>query len=262
MNRNSGGRSLKTTESSLEIIETVVRNGGATTTVLMEELGLAQSTVHNHVKTLLEYGYLVEEANTYYPGAKFCQIGDYVRQRKPEYVIAGEFIANMSDESELNADFTVEENGHVLSLYNGLPQYEDTHFLNTGQFFNVHNTASGKSVLAEYTNDHVESIIKWRGLPAETENTITSKEELFEELDRVRKQGYATHEEEAIKGMWAIAKVVKNPLGEVIGSFNLSGPIYLHNDEVQESAIELLNESVSAFEERCESKFTDAYGEV
>lgn len=260
MIRDSSGRELKTTRRSLEIVETVVEGDGATTSELVEELELAQSTVHNHVNTLVEHGYLTEEANEYYPGAKFCQIGDYVRRRKPEYVIAGEIVSELSDETELDVDFSVEESGRIISLFNGLRQNENAHFLNAGRFFDVHSNASGKAILAEYTDDRVEKIIDQRGLPARTENTITSREELFEELDRIPERGYAINNEEAIEGLWAIGKVVKDPFGKVVGSLNLSGPLYLHNDEMEQTGHELLNESVAEFEERCESRYNEKYG--
>ncbi len=262
MRRNTSNRILKTTESSLELLEVVLQEEGATATMLAEELDLAHSTVHKHLNTLLEYGYLTEEENTYYAGAKFCHIGDYVRRRKPEYIIAGEIVAELADETKLEADFAVEENGHVISLHNELVFSDSSHFLNVGRFFNVHSTASGKAILAEYSKEHVERIIEKWGLPKKTENTIRSKEELFNELESVREHGYATNDEEAIEGMWAVAKVVKNPIGDVCGSLNLSAPTYVYDTDVRQSAIEALEEKVDAFEERIEAQFKDTYGEL
>lgn len=262
MKANTSGRILKTTQSSLELLELVLQHEGATATTLAEELDLAHSTVHKHLNTLLEYGYLTEEENTYYAGAKFCHIGDYVRRRKPEYVIAGDIVAELADETKLEADFAIEENGHVISLHNELVFSDSSHFLNVGRFFNVHSTASGKAILAEYSRDHVERIMKKWGLPKKTENTICSEEELFEELEQVREQGYAMNDEEAIEGMWAVAKVVKNPIGDVCGSLNLSAPTYFHDADVQRSAVEALNEKTDVFEERIEAQFKETYGEL
>ena len=253
---------LTTTQSSLELLEAVVQREGATATTLAKELDLAHSTVHKHLNTLLEYGYLSKEENTYYAGAKFCHIADYVRRRKPEYVIAGDIVDELADETKLEADFAVEENGHVISLHNELMFSDSSHFLNVGRFFNVHSTASGKAILAEYSRDHVERIIEKWGLPKKTKNTLCSREELFDELELVRERGYAINDEEAIEGMWAVAKVVKNPIDNVCGSLNLSAPTYFHDPNVRQSAVEALEEKVKVFEERIEEQFKENYGEL
>ncbi|MCT9098093.1 IclR family transcriptional regulator [Haloarchaeobius sp. HME9146] len=257
MKQHNGGRSLKTTETSLEVLEAVIDHGGASISTLVDELGLSRSTVHNHVSTLVDHGYLTEDANTYYAGAKFCQIGDHVRKCKPEYVIAGDIVADLAERTELDVDFSVEENGYIISLYNGLRWADNAHFLNSGSFFYVHSTASGKAILAEYTTDHAEQILEKRGLPELTRHTITSKEAFFEELERVREQGYAVNEEESLEGMWSVAKTVHNPMGKVIGTVNLSAPLYLRDPDVQGPAVELLTESVERFEERLEQKFLE-----
>lgn len=261
MKPNTTGRILSTTESSLQIIESLVQADGATATELADNLGFAQSTVHNHLNTLSQYGYVVREGNEYYVGAKFCHVGDYVRRRKPEYLIAGDIVNQLAQQTKLESDFAVEENGHVISLYNELNFSDDSHFLTDGRFFHIHSTASGKAMLAEYSEDRIRRIIKQWGLPAMTDRTITDEEELFAELERVRERGYATSHEEAIEGLWAIAKVVKTPLGDVCGSLNLSAPTYLHDDEVQQSAVETLSEQVAIFEKRIETQFEELYGQ-
>jgi IclR family transcriptional regulator, acetate operon repressor len=257
---NTTGRILTTTENSLRLIDTVVREGGATSTELAHELGLAQSTVLNHLNTLKQYGYLVRENNTYFVGAKFCHISDYVRRRKPEYLIAADVVASLAEKTNLEADFAVEENGHVISIQNELNFSDDSHFLTNGRFFHVHSTASGKAILAEYSDDKVERMIQQWGLPEMTENTITDKEELFEELEQVRERGYAISEEEAIEGLWAIAKVVTSPIGDVCGSLNLSGPTYHYDEGIRRSAVETLEEEVEIFENQIESQLTKMYG--
>ncbi|WP_227377643.1 IclR family transcriptional regulator [Haladaptatus halobius] len=257
---NTTGRILTTTEISLRLIETVVREGGATSTELAHDLDLAQSTVLNHLNTLKQYGYLVRENNMYYAGAKFCHISDYVRRRKPEYLIAADVVASLTEKTNLEADFAVEENGHVISIQNELNFSDDSHFLTDGRFFHVHSTASGKAILAEYSDDKVERIIQQWGLPEMTENTITEKGVLYEELEQVRERGYAIGEEEAIEGLWAIAKVVTSPIGDICGSLNLSGPTYHYNEDIRRSAVETLESEVNNFENQIESQFMKMYG--
>ncbi len=61
----------------------------------------------------------------------------------------------------------------------------------------MHQVAGGKAILAEYSRERVEGIIEQHGLPATTEYTITDPETLFQELEDIRKRGYATTIEES-----------------------------------------------------------------
>lgn len=262
MKSDAAGRTLTTTECSLRVIETIVREDGVMAADLAAELDLAQSTIHKHLNTLSQFGYVVRENNRYHVGAKFCHIGDYVRRRKPEYLIAGDLVAELAQETELEADFAIEENGHVISLYNELHFSDNTHFLADGRFFHVHSTASGKAMLAEYSDERVRNIIRQMGMPKKTERTMTSEDELFEELEEIRERGYATSNEEMLEGLWSIAKVVKTPIGDVCGSLNLSAPTYLYSEDVHQSAAETLERHVEIFEDRIETQFEEMYGQA
>jgi IclR family acetate operon transcriptional repressor len=55
----------------------------------------------------------------------------------------------------------------------------------------LHSTALGKAIAAQLSHDRVAEIIEAEGMTRETENTITQSEDLFEELERVRRRGYA-----------------------------------------------------------------------
>lgn len=56
--------------------------------------------------------------------------------------------------------------------------------------------ATGKAVLSQLPREEVESIIDKWGLPMMTENTITDREALFEDLATAREQGYSINNEE------------------------------------------------------------------
>ncbi|WP_076431446.1 IclR family transcriptional regulator domain-containing protein [Haladaptatus litoreus] len=65
----------------------------------------------------------------------------------------------------------------------------------------MHNTAPKKAILAEYSTTRIEEVLnQWR-LPGETNQTITTRHELFTELERVRERGYAINDDEAVEGL-------------------------------------------------------------
>jgi len=248
MNEPESGRVLQTTAASLQIVDHVLEREGASLSELVEATGLAKSTVHSHLETLAAYGYVVNEDNRYHLGAKFCHLGDYVRTRKEYHRVAEEVVAELAAESTMDADFAVEEHGRIISLYGDLEFANSPRFLIDGRPFHVHTTASGKAIVAEYDDERVRSIVDRWGLPAATDHSITAEAELFEELERVREQGYAENREESIEGFWAVGKAVTSPRGKVYGSLNLSGPSYLVDDETRTTQLELLERAAASFE--------------
>lgn len=248
MNEGPDPNGLTTTSTSLQLIDHILELDGPTLGDLAEATGLAKSTVHSHLTTLSQYGYVVKHANAYQLGAKFCHLGDYIRTRKEYYRVARETISWLTDESPLEVDFSVEENGRIVSLYGDLDFADSPQFLVDGNPYHVHTTASGKAIIAEYPDSRVQEIIDQWGLPAATDHSITSEAALFEELERVREQGYAINRNESIDGFWAIGKVVKSPRGEVYGTINLSGPTYVVDEETKSTQLELLEEAVDRFE--------------
>ncbi len=241
---------LQTTAISLQLIDTLLEQEGASLTELAEATDLAKSTVHSHLNTLAEYGYVVSDANQYQLGAKFCHLGDYVRTRKEYYQTANEIVAWLADESTMEADFTVEEHGRVISLYGDLEFANTPRFLIDGSPFHVHTTASGKAMVAEYPESRIREILDRWGLPKATDESITTEAEFFAELERVREQGYAENRGEAVEGFWAIGMPVKSPHGGVYGSLNLSGPEYFVDEDTKATQVEILERAVAKFEEK------------
>ncbi|MDS0295030.1 IclR family transcriptional regulator [Halogeometricum luteum] len=244
------GDTLQTTDISLRVVEHVTELDGATLAELTAETGLAKSTVHNHLKTLSRYGYLNREGDTYHVGVKLYHLGNYARKRHEAYEVARAVVPELADETQLEADFTVEENGRIVSLYDVSTFSNTASSLVDSRLFHVHSTASGKSILSEYSEGRVREILDRWGLPAQTEHTITDIDELLEELEAVRERGYATSFGEAIEGMWTIGIPVAGPDGAVCGSINVCAPTYAHDESRERAVVDALEEKAAVFERR------------
>ena len=79
-----------------------------------------------------------------------------------------------------------------------------------GVAFPLHCTANGKALLAELDNAAVERLVASE-LEALTENTITDRTVLIDELEQVRETGIAMDHEEHHLGISAIGASLVNP---------------------------------------------------
>lgn len=84
-------------------------------------------------------------------------------------------------------------------------------------------TAVGKVFLAHATSDEVDAVVA-AGMPARTPSTVTTRERLNAELDRIRAVGYATDDEENEQGIRCVAAPIRDHVGSVVSAISVSGP--------------------------------------
>jgi IclR family transcriptional regulator, acetate operon repressor len=259
MNGASPGGSVKTTVRSLEIIDLVQKRDGCSLMRLVGELGLAKSTVYKHLCTLEDHGYLVKENGIYHIGLKFHHRGEYARLRKRGYRLAGRTVHELAERTNEEVDFVVENDGRVITIhesYHPSHTYHDDHGFSvedlsqTGTYYRMHYTAAGKALLSEFEADRVEAVIEQWGLPRRTERTITTRSELYDELERVRERGYAIADEEYAAGLRAIGVAVENPDGSLLGGLSMSVPTYRRESETfEKEASQLIKEAATGLED-------------
>lgn len=194
---------------------------GAGVTELANHLGWPKSSVHKHLKTLESEGFLINEGGHYHLSLKFLDFGGHVRNRNRLCWQARSKVMNLAQQTGRVATFAVTENDYGwFTISRGL-RFNRHHI---GSRFYLHQNAVGKAMLSELPDDEVESIIDRRGMPAETEHTITDRETLFEALDRIRDRGFALNIEERTASACAVGASVYDPKNEQYGALSLAMP--------------------------------------
>ncbi len=239
---------VRTTARSFDIIETLRELDGARLTEISAHLDLPDSTVHNHLRTLAQRGYVVRDNNTYHVSLRFLDFGEYARSRRKVYELAKSEIDTLAFETEESASLLVEEDGVGVYIYN--TQGDDAIPLDTrpGKHVPLHATALGKAILAYLPESKTESIFDRRELSAQTVKTITDPVELRAELEMIREQGYAVDDEERVRGVRCIAVAIKNENGQVIGAISVSGPASRLDDDLRERLLKNLRRAKNIIE--------------
>lgn len=246
------GRQIETTDISLAILEFIQQRDGVRIGEIAEEMDLAKSTVHGHLATLRRREYVIKNDNKYHPGLKLFNMGQSAKQRDSRFRVVEEKIRKFSDEITEEIDFSVEENGRTIVLFDEIGSSKRPGF-QLGDYFYMNTNAAGKAILAEFSDTAVESVIETWGLPEETEYTITDRDALFEELEEVRKQGYAINNQGNFEGIRAVGTSILTPDEDVLGAIAISGPTYrLSVRELHDVA-----NDVQAYAEEIEDKLQD-----
>lgn len=223
MNEENDGGTIEAVDRSMAVLQAIKDMEGGGVTELATELGWAKSTVHTHLQTLLENEFLIRDGDQYDLSHQFIDFGEYAKDRHPMYSAIQPKLDELAEETGKRVQFLTEEHGYAVYVRIA----EGKHAVSTGSSLGrrrsvLHATAAGRSILTHLPREKVEAILDKRGLPRYTENTITDREELFEELEMIRDRGFAINREEHINGLSAIAAPVKTPDGDVLGSISVA----------------------------------------
>lgn len=224
-------RTLETTETSIDVLETVRTEEGASLVALQDCLDIPKSTLYYHLNTLVHRGYLVKTGTEYNLGMKFLVHGQYVKSRERSYVLAQETTHQLANRIGEDVDFSVEENGQLMVLHHILGESAKHGFsFELGKPLNLPTTAAGKAILSEYPRSRVDEIVSTWGFEG-TADAPTDRETLHDRLDTVRKRGYAVNDEEWIEGLCAVSAPVVKPDGTTLGALSIIIPSFRFDPE-------------------------------
>lgn len=238
--------------TSIEIVEALEELRGAGVSRLATHLDLPTSTVHVHLKTLHELGYVVKDGAEYRVGFRFLERGGVQRKQREIYQVARQEVDKLSRETGEVANLGVEEEGMRVLFYTAEP--EEGVFDNSpvGQFTHMHWTSLGKSMLAHQPDERIREIVDRHGLPRSTDHTITDFEALMDEVETIREQGYAIEDEERIEGICSLgAPIMDESQDRAIASISVSGPKNrITPDRIQDELLEQLQQTANVIELR------------
>ena len=215
---------VKTTERAIDILEYLLEHDSARLTDIAADLGLAKSTTHRHLQTLYNREYVVKEDERYYLSLRYLEFGEQARNRKEAYGLVQSKVDDLAEQTAERVQFIVEEHGKGVYVYRATGERAVQTDPGLGKRVELHSIAAGKAILAQLPEQRVNEILERHGLRKLTAQTLSSREELFIELDEIREKGYSINNQENVKGLRAIGVPIRERDGSVLGAVSISGP--------------------------------------
>jgi len=225
---------VRAVERALQLIEIFARSRGPLAiSELAAQVGLPPSTVHRLVQTLMSLGYVVQ-----YPQSKRYGVGRGIAEINRAMLLKYEFGRFAKPHLEALVEVTG-ETASLAALYGTsaiyLSQLEAPSMVRVsnpvGTPVPLHCTAVGKVFLADFRSAMLEETLAYAGLEACTPHTLTAREALERELERVRHQGYALDDQEYAEGVRCLAVGLRGSSGAVVAALSLCGPLSRIPDE-------------------------------
>ena len=236
MTGNAAGGGIKSDETLFDLVELLRELDGAGVTELAERLGVAKSTVHGHLTTLRDRGFVVKRSGRYELGLRFFEYGQYVRSQLEIVQSGTSAVEKLEAETGEMVWLLTHQNGKAIYVYGRAGDNEVNVNTILGTRTHMHCNSGGKAILAHLPESEVRDIVDTHGLPSRTENTITDRGQLFDELDRIREQGYALNRSEDLEGIHAVG-VPLTVDGAVQGALSVAGPAHRLSTERCEGAV-------------------------
>ena len=239
---------IQSVERALDILENLSQQkDGWQITALAKKLDLKVSTVHNLMKTLVSRNY-VEQANEtlkYKLGYKSFHLSQSYSAKDKLISLTKKHLEKLNKEcNDLVFLGTLKDHSLVC-----LASAKSNHPLsvNPNQVWTnkLHCTAAGKILLADCSSEELKLIIKKHGLSEFTRSTITERKELLLELEKVRKQGFATASDESLDGISSVGVPLKDISGHVIASLAIGIPTVRMNPDRKKKMLEMLKKTAA-----------------
>lgn len=219
----SGDTTLSTVENALEIVNSIWELDGATLTEIANHAGLPVSTTHNYLKTLEQNEYVSKKDSKYSLSLRFYELGQHTKREVGLSDVAKPIMSQLADETGERVWLIVEDHGYAVALDVATGDRAVPVQVDIGTRIPIHTIASGKIILAHYSDGRVATLVDERGLAPRTENTVTGTDELFAELERWREAGYAVNYGESIRNLHSVAVPLRSN-DSVLGALSIAGP--------------------------------------
>lgn len=237
MDENNAPRTIHAVERASSIIMALKNEGSMGVTDLSSKLDTSKGTIHTHLTTLSQEGFVVKNDDEYRLSLQFLGIAESVKDRIEIYELVQDEVDSLAERTGERAQFGVLENNKSVFVYRNSGENAVQSSVGIGEYVYPHCIAVGKAMLAYLPNHRLEDVIEQHGLPKFTENTIGNKEELKSELDEIREREYAVDDEERVRGIRCIATPLRDEMGRVLGGISVSGPARRLSDERIENSL-------------------------
>ena len=229
--RDAGVQSV---DRALSIMETLAEDDeGYRLSDLAVRTGLSTSTVHRLLATLESRRFVQFDrtGSKWHVGARSFTVGATFARRRNFSAQAVPYLRKLRDLTRETANLAVVDDEFIVVLTRMESREIMRSLTKVGGRVAMVASGVGKAVLATYSDEDVNAIIRHHGMPRLTEKSIVRPGDLFRELAKVRRQGFAIDDEEACMGLRCIAAVVYNDCSEPLAAISVSGMTSRITDE-------------------------------
>jgi IclR family transcriptional regulator, acetate operon repressor len=232
---------VQSIERAFGLLETMADHGGTMgLSQLAAESGLPLPTIHRLLRTLVDLGYLRQDAGRQYVLApRLIRLGESSGAMLS--VWAKPHLDRLVVELGESANLAMLDGDEIVYVAQAQSRRSMRMFTEVGRRVLPHCTAVGKAILAGMPEEQVHDLLRRTGMPQHTEHTITDPDAFAKALRWVDEHGYAIDDEEQEHGVRCVAVAVPDAPTRL--GLSVSGPATRMTPAVVERAVPVLRDA-------------------
>jgi IclR family pca regulon transcriptional regulator len=194
---------------------------------IADDLGMSRSTTHRYVVTLVELGYLEQDARRKYRlGLRVTDLGMSALNSTGLREHAHPYLEELRQRTSYTVSLAVLDGADILYVDRVQSRRRGQGHIDLnlapGSRLPAYCTAMGKILLANLPNAELHRLLTSMKLTKRTPNTITSKTALRQELEQIQDEGVAVNDQELVPEVHSIAAPVRDDAREVVAAINIA----------------------------------------
>lgn len=194
---------------------------------IANHVSMTKPTVFKLLKTLEYCGFVrgLGEDKHYYLGTVFLSYAQKALGEFDIHLVAQPYLARLRDETNETVNLGVLEGKSVILLAKLESPNSVKLVSQIGKGMHLYSSAMGKALLSCYDTIDFEDYLQNTELVPLTENTITDRQKLADNIAQIRQRGYALENSENQQDIYCVGyPLMKN--GRIYGAFSVSAPRY------------------------------------
>lgn len=223
----NGSGGVQSVQRALDLLEVFLVHGPEIgLSQIAELLNMNKATAYRLLSTLEERGFVRRShgSRKYTLGVKVFELGYYFQSQLEMRQVGLPYLKEMVDHTKESGFLCVREGDEALCVERVESQREVNIFsLRVGGKQPLHCGGAPRALLADWDPAELAEYAERTGLPSFTTQTIQRLDQLLEDVEQTRLQGYVVSMNDVVMGIAAVGAPVYDHTGRVVASISLSG---------------------------------------
>ena len=218
----------------LWILQCLARTeGGLTLTDIAQRVQLPPSTTHRLLSTLEKMGYVYQAGDLalWYVGIEAFAVGSSFLSNRDFVAQSHAYMRRLMEQAGETTNLAILDGTEAVFIDQVQCRETMRTIVKLGSRVPLHASGVGKAIFASLPDDQIDAMLKVRGLPRITENTITSPETMWASIRVIRQRGWSFDDEEHLPGTRCVAAPFYDEHAEPLGAISVAGPTSRLPDE-------------------------------
>jgi IclR family transcriptional regulator, pca regulon regulatory protein len=195
---------------------------GLTLAEVARDTGLTRAAARRFLLTLAELGYVRADGGRFSLTPRVLELGHSYLSSLTLPELAQPHLRELVEQVRESSSMSVLDGSDIVYVAREPTRRIMTVAIAVGTRFPAHVTSMGRVLLADLAPDALDAFLELVQLEPLTAQTLTTESAIRNELERVRRQGYAIVDQELEQGLRSVAVPVRDQRGRAIAAVNVS----------------------------------------